>query len=145
MARNKNISAWISCEFPHLSQVAELVLTLPQSNADEERVFSLVSKNKTDFRESIDLNRILSSVITDKMNLDESSHQFKPCKNLLKKANVATWIYNQLHNGKSRKIIIHNKPLHSLPVPQQVYQQIHMLPLRATPRMQLLRRRLVEI
>ena len=37
------------------------------------------------------------------MNLDESSHQFKPSKNLLKKAKAATWNYNQLHDGKSKK------------------------------------------
>ena len=37
------------------------------------------------------------------MNLDESSHQFKPTKNLLKKAKTATWNYNQLHDGKSKK------------------------------------------
>ena len=79
------------------------------------------------------------------MNLDESSHQFKPSKNLLKKAMTAIWNYNQLHDGKVRKTIIHNKPLHSLPVPQQVYQQIHLHPLRATPKMQPLRRRLVKI
>ena len=90
-------------KFPHLSQVAKLVLTLPHSNADEERVFSPVRKNKTDFRASLDLNRTLSSVITMKMNLDESSHQFKPSKNLLKKAKAATWNYNQLHDGKSKK------------------------------------------
>ena len=37
------------------------------------------------------------------MNLDESSHHFKPSKNLLKKANAATWNCNQLHDGKSKK------------------------------------------
>ena len=37
------------------------------------------------------------------MNPDESSHQFKFSKNLLKKARVATWNCNQLHNGKSKK------------------------------------------
>ena len=37
------------------------------------------------------------------MKLDESSHHFKPSKNLLKKANAATWNCNQLHDGKSKK------------------------------------------
>ncbi len=36
--------------FQKLAQVALLVLTLPHSNAEEERVFSLVTKNKTKFR-----------------------------------------------------------------------------------------------
>ena len=78
-------------------------MTLSQGNADEERVFFLVGKNRTDFRASLDLNRTLSSVITVKMNLDESSHQFKPSKNLLKKAKAATWNCIQLHDGKSKK------------------------------------------
>ena len=33
-----------------LAKVAKLVLTLPHSNADEERVFSLIGQNRTDFR-----------------------------------------------------------------------------------------------
>ena len=32
--------------FPKLSSVALLVLTLPHSNADEERVFSLIKKTR---------------------------------------------------------------------------------------------------
>lgn len=32
--------------FKRLSEVAMLVLTIPHSNADEERVFSMVRKNK---------------------------------------------------------------------------------------------------
>ena len=40
-------------KFQRLATVALLVLTLPHSNAEEERVFSLVTKNKTKFRPSI--------------------------------------------------------------------------------------------
>lgn len=39
--------------FLHLSQIAMLVLTLPHSNADEERVFTYIKQNKTDFRDSL--------------------------------------------------------------------------------------------
>ena len=35
--------------FEKLAQVALLVLTLPHINAAEERIFSLISKNKTKF------------------------------------------------------------------------------------------------
>ena len=35
--------------FEWLAKVALLVLTIPHSNAQEERVFSLVTKNKTKF------------------------------------------------------------------------------------------------
>ena len=43
--------------FQHLSKVAQLVLVLPHSNAEEERAFSLVRKNKTCFRGNLDINR----------------------------------------------------------------------------------------
>ena len=39
--------------FKRLAAVALLVLTLPHSNAEEERVFSMVTKNKTKFRPSL--------------------------------------------------------------------------------------------
>ena len=35
--------------FKRLSKIAVMVLTIPHSNADEERVFSMVRKNKTPF------------------------------------------------------------------------------------------------
>ena len=41
-------------QFPRLSEVAKLVLTIPHSNAQEERVFSMIRKNKTAFRPSLD-------------------------------------------------------------------------------------------
>ena len=37
-------------KLPNLSRVALAVLTIPHSNAGEERVFSMIRKNKTDFR-----------------------------------------------------------------------------------------------
>ena len=42
--------------FPMLTKVAQLVLVLPHSNAQEERVFSLVTKNKTMFRPNLKLD-----------------------------------------------------------------------------------------
>ena len=36
--------------FHRLARVAKLVLILPHSNASEERVFSMITKNKTTFR-----------------------------------------------------------------------------------------------
>ena len=41
--------------FKMLSKVAMLVLLIPHSNADEERIFSMVRKNKTQFRPSLGL------------------------------------------------------------------------------------------
>ena len=55
-------------KLPNLSKVALAVLTIPHSNAREERVFSMISKNKTDFPSNLDLRRSLSSIMTIKMN-----------------------------------------------------------------------------
>ena len=54
--------------FQHLSKVAQLVLVLSHSNAEEERVFRLVRKNKTCFRGILHMNRTLSAILTIKMN-----------------------------------------------------------------------------
>ena len=53
--------------FPMLTKVAQLVLVLPHSNAQEERVFSLVTKNKTMFRPNLKLDGTLSSILTVKL------------------------------------------------------------------------------
>lgn len=40
--------SWVKQEtFCHFLKLAELVLTLPNSNAEKERLFSVVRKNKT--------------------------------------------------------------------------------------------------
>ena len=53
--------------FPLLSTVARLVLVIPHSNAGEERVFSLINKNKTSSRPSLALDGTLSLIIQVKM------------------------------------------------------------------------------
>ena len=53
--------------FSHLSKVAMLVLIIPHSNGKEEHVFSMVCKNKTAFRPSLDPKGTLSSILTIKL------------------------------------------------------------------------------
>ncbi len=53
-----------SFRFPRLSKVAKLVLTIPHSNAQEERLFSMVRKNKT---ASLDPKGTLSSILAIKL------------------------------------------------------------------------------
>ena len=77
--------------FLMLSKVAMLVLVIPHSNAEKERVFSMV--RKTTFRPSLDPKGTLSSILTIKLGQDKP-HQFKPTKEVLKKAKSATWNYN---------------------------------------------------
>src|SRR4029434_887240 len=54
-------------EFERLVAVAKLVLVLPHSNADAERVFSVVGLNKTKTRNSLALDGTLSSIMAIKM------------------------------------------------------------------------------
>ena len=83
-----------------LATVALLVLTLPHSNAEEECVFSLVTKNKTKFRPSLKLDGTLSSIITLKLANSEPCHKYELPNEVLKSAKKATMTYNQAHSSK---------------------------------------------
>ena len=87
-------------KLPNLSKVALAVLTIPHSNAGEERVFSMIRKNKTDFRSNLDLRKSLSSIMTIKMNKLANllpCHRFKPSNSLLTKCKAACREYNRAH------------------------------------------------
>ena len=71
--------------FPNLAKVAKLVLVLPHSNAGEARLFSLVRLNKTSYRSAVSLDGTLSSIMTVKTHLSDSSTKFDPPKELLEK------------------------------------------------------------
>ena len=74
--------------FPLLSEIALAILVVPYSNAADERVFSMIRKNKTEFRSRLDLSKSLNSVMRVKMNLLEQiqpCYYWKPDKELLKK------------------------------------------------------------
>ena len=87
--------------FERLATVAILVLTLPHSNAEEERVFSLVAKNKTKFRPSLKLDGTLSSIITLKLANTEPCHKYEPTKEVITSAKRATMTYNRAHSSKT--------------------------------------------
>ena len=86
--------------FSRLCKVAKLVLVIPYSNAEEERVLSMVRKNKTAFRPSLDPKGTLSSILTIKLANTAPAHCFEPTKELLKTAKSATWEYNKAHSKK---------------------------------------------
>ena len=65
-------------QFSLLANVAKLVLTLSHSNADEERVFSLIRQNKTDFRSALSLDGTLASILTVKMASEEPCYKYEP-------------------------------------------------------------------
>ena len=81
--------------FPLLSIVARLVLVIPHCNAGEERVFSLINKNKTSFRPSLALDLALdgtlSSIVQVKLAVPDHFLTIEPPKEMLTKAKKATW------------------------------------------------------
>ena len=83
--------------FHRLAKVAKLVLILPHSNASEERVFSMVTKNKTMFRPNLRLDGTLASILTVKLAVPEPCHKYEPEKIVLETAKKATIEYNRAH------------------------------------------------
>ena len=90
-------------QFTRLAIVAHLVLILPHSNAQEERVFSMVTKNKTAFRPNLTVDGILASILSVKLANPEPFHCFEPPQSLIETAKKATMKYNQLHCSKTSK------------------------------------------
>ena len=86
--------------FCHLQNVAELVVVLPHSNAGEERLFSMVRKNKTDSRSSLKLEGTLSNLLAMKLQYPEDTSpcfKFNPDENLISAAKKAAKEYNRGH------------------------------------------------
>ena len=83
--------------FKRLAQVAKLILIIPHSNANEERVFSMVRKNKTPFHPSLGLDNTLPSLITIKLATKEPCHKYEPESSIVTKAGKVTWEYNKEH------------------------------------------------
>ncbi|KAJ4932560.1 hypothetical protein JOQ06_010978 [Pogonophryne albipinna] len=87
--------------FDRLSTVAKLVLVLPHSNADAERVFSVVGLNKTKTRNSLSLEGTLSSLMTIKMADLEPCFKWEPTQSMLETAKSATSSYNRPDHSQS--------------------------------------------
>ena len=89
--------------FPRLSKIALLVLTIPHSNAEEERVFSMIKQNKTAFRPSLNQEETLGSIMTIKMEMANQSVPrggvFQFPTNVLNEAKKATRKYNRAHSN----------------------------------------------
>ena len=86
--------------FARLASVALLILTLPHSNAEEERVFSMATKNKTKFRLSLKLDSTLLNILTIKLAKSEPCYKYSPSAEVLKSAKKATMEYNRAHSSK---------------------------------------------
>lgn len=88
-----------SCEFGLLFRVAEAILTMPHSNAGEERIFSLINKNKTSSRSSLQIDGTLSSLVVVKTHIEDPL-TWKPPKAMVEKAKKATKLYNNMHGNR---------------------------------------------
>ena len=75
-------------------------MTIPHSNAAEERMFSMINKNKTSFRSSLSLEGTLSAIMIVKTHIDDPL-AWKPSQDLLMKAKKATMEYNREHSTAS--------------------------------------------
>ena len=82
-----------SKRFPNLCNLAKACLVLPVSNAEVERVFSLLKKIQTEFRSDLGSDTI-KSLICCKQNTDFTCVNFIPSDSLLKAAKAATRAYN---------------------------------------------------
>ena len=71
--------------FPNLTSLAKCLLALPHSNADTERVFSIVRKIVTDYRTEIEQST-LCALVACKLNGDFCCFKFDPPPELLKTA-----------------------------------------------------------
>ena len=80
--------------------ITKLILILPPSNVEEERVFSSIRKNKTAFRASLDPKGTLPSIVAIKLAHSEPTSDFSPPRAVLKQAKSATWQYNKEHFRK---------------------------------------------
>ena len=65
------IWGYLQVNFPLLSHLTLSILVITQSNADDEYVFSMICKNKTEFRSRLDLRQSLNSILRIKMSFPE--------------------------------------------------------------------------
>ena len=77
--------------FRWLANVSKLVLILPHSNASEERVFSMITKNKTSFRPNLKLDGTLASIITVKLAILSLVISTNPKKSYLREQKRQQW------------------------------------------------------
>ena len=81
-----------SHRFATLCTVVLSLLSLPNSNADNERVFSMVKQIDTDNRSDLSQETICA-LLSCKLNTEDSCFYFQPSDELLKSAKSATWPY----------------------------------------------------
>ena len=84
--------------FPLMKKLVSGMLTIPSSNADCERVFSVVKKIQTDMKSNLD-NSTLNALLTAKLNVTYKCYAFHPSKEQLRLAKQACVSYNRDVHG----------------------------------------------
>ena len=79
--------------YPNLSKLALACVVLPNSNADSERIFSMLKKIQTE-RSSELANDTICSLICAKQNQNMECYEYCPDSEVLKKAKTAYIDYN---------------------------------------------------
>ena len=82
--------------FPLMKKLFSVLLCLPHTNADNERVFSQVRKINTEYRKCMGCET-LTALLHVKINCDDRYFQLSPTKDMLCAAKEATKAYNQQH------------------------------------------------
>ena len=84
--------------FPRLWKIDKLILIVPNPNADDEWVFSIVRKNKTCFRSRLDPEETLASIIILKLAMESQSVKaLNNPQEVLVAANSVTYKYKLSH------------------------------------------------
>ena len=96
-------SGYASCHYKYstISKLMKTLLLLPHSNADSERVFSMVNKISTEHRADL-AQHTVAALLSVKVNSRVDSQRFEPSINELSKAKSATMEYNRLNLHVSR-------------------------------------------
>ena len=79
-----------------ISKLMRTFLLLPHSNADSERVFSMVNKICTEHRADLAQDTV-AALLSVKVNSRVDSQRFEPSRKELSKGKSATMEHNRLH------------------------------------------------
>ena len=82
-------------KYSTISKLMKTYLLLPHSNADSERVFSMVNKICTEHRADL-AQDMVAALLSVKVNSRVDPQRFEPSRNELGKAKSATMEYNRL-------------------------------------------------
>ena len=92
LERKKTVTGDI--QFDILCRLSRVLLTLPHSNADTERTFSVLRKIQQDSRGNLD-QKTIESLLSCKVNNSVICSEFKPCSELVNSARKACSLYKQ--------------------------------------------------